>query len=83
MPEPQGSMSIDETISRAMQEGPSSPKKCKTPDWFTMLKPSGAEAFLQDPSIIKDVRTHFFSKHPYDFVNDGTRDLSNVFKGLG
>ena len=40
------------------------------------------EAFLQDSSIIKDARTHFFSKHLYNFVNDGTHDLSNVFKGL-
>ena len=82
MPEPQGSTSIDETTSRAMQEGPSSPKKHKTPDWFTTLKPSHMEAFLQDSSIVKDARTCFFSKHLYDFVNDGTHDLSNVFKGL-
>ena len=81
MPEPQGSMSIDETTSRAMQEGPSSPKKCKTPDWFTTLKPSCTEAFLWDSSIVNDARTCFFSKHSYDFVNDGTRDLSSVFKG--
>ena len=82
MPEPQGSTSIDETTSRAMQEGPSSPKKHKTPDWFTMLKPSHAEAFLWDSSIVKDARTCFFSKHSYDFINDGTHDHSNVFKGL-
>ena len=82
MPEPQGSMSIDKTTSRATQEGPSSPKKHKTPDWFTTLKPSCAKDFLQDSSIIKDARTHFFSKHSYDFINDGTPDLSNVFKGL-
>ena len=82
MPEPQGSTSIDETTSRAMQEGPSSPKKHETPGWFTTLKPSCAEAFLWDSSIIKDARTCFFSKHAYDLVNDGTHDLSNVFKGL-
>ena len=44
-PEPQGSMSIDETTSRATQEGPSSPKKHETPDWFTTLKPSHAGGF--------------------------------------
>ena len=74
MPEPQGSMSIDETTSRAMQEGPSSPKECETLDWFTTLKPSHVEAFLWDSSIVNDARTCFFSKHSYD--------LSNVFKGL-
>ena len=82
MPEPQGSMSIDKTTSRAMQEGPSSPKKCKAPAWFTTLKPSCTEAFFWDSSIIKDARSHFFSKHSYDFINDGTCDLSDVFKGL-
>ena len=82
MPEPQGSTSIDKTTPKAMQEGPSRPKKCKIPDWFTTLKPSGAEAFFWDSSIIKDARTCFFSKHSYDFINDGTHDLSNVFKGL-
>ena len=82
MPEPQGSTSIDETTSRVMQEGPSSPKKHKTPNWFTMMKPRHAEAFLQDSSIVKDARTCFFSKHSYNFINDGTCNLSNVFKGL-
>ena len=81
-PEPQGSMSRDETTSRAMQEGPSSPKKHEAPVWFTMLKPHHAEAFLQDSSIIQDARACFFSKHSYNFINDGTCNLSNVFKGL-
>ena len=65
-----------------MQEGPSSPKKCKAPAWFTSLKPSHAEAFLWDSSIIKEARSHFFSNHLYDFINDGTHNLSNVFKEL-
>ena len=65
-----------------MQEGPSSPKKHEAPAWFTSLKPSCAEAFLQDSSIVKEARSHFFSNHSYDFVNDGTCDLSDVFKGL-
>ena len=82
MPEPQGSTSIDKTTSRAMQEGPSSPKKHETPDWFTTLKPSCTEAFLQDSSIVNDARACFFSKHSYNFINDGTHNLSNVFKGL-
>ena len=75
-------MSIDKTTSRAMQEGPSSPKKYEAPVRFTTLKPSHMEAFLWDSSIIQDARACFFSKHSYDFINDGTHDLSNVFKGL-
>ena len=32
---------------KAWQEGPSSPKRQEAPAWFTSLKPSHAEAFLQ------------------------------------
>ena len=81
-PEPQGSMYIDETTPRATQEGPSSPKRCKAPAWFTSLKSSCVEAFLRDSSIVKDARSCFFSNHSYNFVNDGTCNLSDVFKGL-
>ena len=80
--EPQGSMSIDETTPRAMQEGPSSPKRWEAPTWFTSLKPSCAEAFLWDSSIVKEARSHFFSNHSYNWVHDGTSDLSDVFKEL-
>ena len=45
LPEPQGSMSIDRTTPKAMQEDPS-PKKQEAPAWFTSLKPSHVEAFL-------------------------------------
>ena len=82
LPEPQGSMSTDKTAPRAMQEGPSSPKRQDTPAWFTSLKPSHVEAFLWDSSIVKEARSCFFSNHSYDFVNDGTSDLSDVFKEL-
>ena len=40
------------------------------------------EAFLWDSSIIKEARSCFFSNHSYNFVNDGTSDLSDVFKEL-
>ena len=81
-PEPQGSMSIDETTPRATQEGPSSPKRQEVSTCFASLKPSHAEAFLRDSSIVKEARSCFFSNHSYDFVNDGTSDLSDVFKEL-
>ena len=82
LPEPQGSMSIDETAPKAMQEVPFSPKRQEAPAWFTSLKPSHAEAFLWDSSIVKEARSCFFSNHSYDFVHDGTCDLSDVFKEL-
>ena len=75
-------MSIDETTPKAMQEGPSSPKRQEASAWFTSLKPSHAEAFLWDSSIVKKARLHFFSNHSYDFFHDGTHDLSDVFKEL-
>ena len=65
-----------------MQEGPTSPKRWGTPTWSTSLKPSHAEAFSQDSDIVKEARIHFFSNHPCDWVNDGTNDLSDIFKGL-
>ena len=82
LPEPQGSTSIDGTAPKAMQEGPSSSKRQEAPTWFTSLKPSHAEAFLQDSSIIKEARLCFFSNHSYNFVHDGTCDLSDVLKEL-
>ena len=65
-----------------MQKGPSSPKRQEAPAWFTSLKPSHVEAFLWDSSIMKEARLCFFSNHSYIFVDDGTRDLSDVFKEL-
>ena len=46
------------------------------------LKPSHAEAFLLDSSIMKEARLCFFSNHSYNFIDDGTCDLSDVFKEL-
>ena len=66
----------------AMQEGPSSPKRQEAPTWFTSLKPSHEEAFLWDSSSVKEARSHFFSNNSYDWVHDGTSDLSDVFKEL-
>ena len=80
--EPQGSTSIDKTTSRTMQEGPSSPKKHEAPAWFTSLNPSHVEAFLWNSSIIKEARSCFFSKHSYDFIHNGTHNLSDAFKRL-
>ena len=82
MPEPWGSMSIDETSPKAMQEGPSSSKRWETPIWFASLKPSHAEAFSRDSNIMKEARLHFFSNHSCNWVTDGTNDLSDVFKEL-
>ena len=78
----QGSTSIDGATPKAMQGGPSSSKRWEAPTWFTSLKPSHAEAFLSDSSIVREARLHFFSKHSHNFIDDGTRDLSDVLKEL-
>ena len=70
------------TSPKAMQEGPSSSKRQETPIWFASLKPSHAEAFSQDSNIMKEARLHFFSNHSCDWVQDGTNDLSEIFKEL-
>ena len=82
LPEPWGSMSIDETSLQATQEGPSSSKRQETPIWLASLKPSHAEAFSQDSDIVKEARLCFFSNHSCDWVTDGTNDLSDVFREL-
>ena len=65
LPDLQRSMSIDGTTPKAAQGGPSSPKKQEAPAWFTSLKPSHAEAFLWDSSIMTEARLHFFPNiHP-------------------
>ena len=81
-PEPQGSMSIDETSSKSSQEGPSSSKRQETPIWFASLKPSHVEAFSWDSDLVKEARLHFFSNHSCDWAIDGTNDLSDVFREL-
>ena len=82
MPEPQGSKSIDGTTPKAMQGGPPSPKKQEAPAWFMSFKPSCVEAFLRDTSLMREARLCFFSKHSHNFVEDGTHDLSDIFKEL-
>ena len=62
--------------------GPPNPKKQENPPWFKSLKPSYAEAFLRDSDIVVEARLHFFSKHSYNFNQDGNRDLSKIFKKL-
>ena len=61
---------------------PPSPKKQETPPWFKSLKPSCAEAFLRDSSIVVEARLHLFSKHSYNFTEDSSQDLSRIFKKL-
>ena len=73
---------MDETSSKASQEGPSSSKRRETPIWFTSLKPSHTEAFSCNSDLVKEARLCFFSTHPCNWVIDGTNNLSNIFREL-
>ena len=73
---------MDETSSKASQEGPSSSKRRETPDWFTSLKPSHADAFSHDSNPVKEARSCYFATYPWDWIHDNTDDLSDLFKEL-
>ena len=46
------------------------------------LKPSHMEAFSQDSDLVKEARKEFFSKHSYNFIMEGTHNLSEVFRQM-
>ena len=82
MPEPIGSMPLGGATLVAVLGEPPNPKKQEDPPWFKSLKPSHAEAFLRDSDIVVEARSCFFSKHSYNFNQDGSHDLSKIFKKL-
>ena len=82
LPDPWGSMSMDETSSKASQEGQSCSKRRETPFWFASLKPSCAEAFSHDSDLVKEAWLHFFSTQSCDWAIDSANDLSDVFREL-
>ena len=73
---------MDETSSKASQEGLPSSKRRKTPNWFASLKPSHAEAFSHDSNPVKKARSHCFATHPCNRIHDNTDDLSVIFREL-
>ena len=75
-------MSMDETPSKASQEGLSSSKRRGTFSWSSSLKPSHADAFSHDFDPMKEARSHYFATHPYDWIHGSTDNLSNIFREL-
>ena len=47
-----------------------------------MLKPSHAKAFSWDSNLVKEAREAFFLKHSYNFIDDGTCNLSKIFQQM-
>ena len=75
-------MPLGGTTLNATPGGPHSSKWQEIPPWDKALKPSHAEAFGQDSALVKEARREFFSKHSYNFITDGTHDLSEIFKKM-
>ena len=82
MPDLQGDTFIDEDFPRGSQEDPPCSKREKTSDWFSSLKPSSADAFCCDSGPIKEAREHYFTTHPWDWVQSNTDNLSDIFREL-
>ena len=82
LPELMGNTPMGGATPAATLGGPPSPKKQETPPWFKSLKPDHAEAFIRDSYIVVEARLCFFSKHSYNFNQDGNHDLSRIFKKL-
>ena len=55
-------------------------KQQEVPPWNKALKPSCAEAFSWDSDLVKEARKEHFSKHSYNFIMEGTHNLSEIFK---
>ena len=82
LPDPQGDTSMDETSSKASQEGPSSSKRRETTNWFASMNPSCTDAFSCDSNLVKEARSHYFATHPWDWIHGNTNDLSDIFREL-
>ena len=75
LPESMGNMPMGRATPAAMLGGPPNPKKQENPPWFKLLKP-------RDSDIVVEARLCFFSKHSYNFNQDGNHGLSRIFKKL-
>ena len=73
---------MDQTSSKASQEGPSNSKRRETTDCFTSMKPSCADAFSHDSNLVKEARSHYFATNSSDWIHGNTDDLSNIFREL-
>ena len=81
-PDPMESTPLGGTTSKTTLEGPPSSKQQEILPWNKALKPSHAEAFGQDSDLVREARKEFFSKHSYNFITEGTHDLSEIFRQM-
>ena len=62
--------------------GTSQPQEVRDPSLVQVAEASHAGAFLRDSDIVVEARLLFFSKHSYNFIEDGNCNLSGIFKKL-
>ena len=77
-PDPVVSMPLGRTTSKMTSEGPPSSKLQEVSPWTKVLKPSYMEAFGWDSDLVKETRNKFFLKHSYNFIAEGSHDLSEI-----
>ena len=71
-----------EPPQRQLQEDPPSLKQQEILPWDKVLKPNHAKIFLQDSDLAKKARREFILKHSYNFITEGTHNLSEIFKQM-
>ena len=81
-PDPMESTPLGETKSKMTLGGPPSSKQQEILPWDRTLKLSCTEAFHQDSDLVKKARREFFMKHSYNFITEGTHNLSEIFKQM-
>ena len=81
-PDPMESTPLGRATPKVNPGGPPSSKRWEVPSWFRTLKPNHAEAFNQDSDLVRETRREFFLKHSYNFVTNGTHNLSEVFRQM-
>ena len=81
-PDPVESTPLGRTTSKVTLGGPPSSKQWEIPPWGKALKLSYAKVFGWDSALVKEARREFFSKHSYNFITEGTHDLSEIFKQM-
>ena len=81
-PGPVESMPLGGTTPKTTSEGSPSSKQWEIPPWNKGLKQSCTEAFSWDSDLVKEARKEYFLKHSYNFITEGSHDLSEVFRQM-
>ena len=80
-PNPVESMPLGGTTLKVTPGGPPSSKQQEILPWNRSLKPNCAEVFGWDSDLVKEARREF-PKHSYNFITEGTHNLSEIFKQM-